>query len=60
MATISLPTKDRTFAPYITGEPIASPSKAAIQSFNRVAFAAAHVVADPLADNNPWLDASID
>jgi hypothetical protein len=25
-----------------------------------VAFAAAHVVADPLADNNPWLDASID
>ena len=25
--------------------------------FNRVAFAAAHVVADPLADIDPWLDA---
>ena len=60
MATISLPNKDRKFAPYTTGEPIAFPSKSEIQSFNRVAFAAAHVVADPLADNNPWLDASID
>ena len=28
--------------------------------FNRVAFAAAHVVADPLAKSDPWLDASID
>ncbi len=60
MATIALPTKDRTLAPYTTGEPIVFPSKQEIQSFNRVAFAAAHVVADPLADNNPWLDASID
>jgi hypothetical protein len=28
--------------------------------FNRVAFAAAHVVADPLAKSDPWLDAPID
>jgi hypothetical protein len=60
MATIALPTKERKFAPYTTGEPIVFPSKAETQSFNRVAYAAAHVVADPLADNNPWLDASID
>jgi len=60
MATISLPTKDRKLAPYTTGEPIVFPSKQEIRSFNRVAFAAAHVVADPYADNNPWLDASID
>ncbi|HEY7459972.1 MAG TPA: dihydrodipicolinate synthase family protein [Xanthobacteraceae bacterium] len=60
MATISLPTKDRTFVPYTTGEPIVFPSKQETRSFNRVAFAAAHVVADPLADNDPWLDASID
>jgi hypothetical protein len=60
MATISLPTNDRKFAPYTTGEPIVFPTKAETQSFNRIAFAAAHVVADPLADNNPWLDASID
>jgi hypothetical protein len=28
--------------------------------FNRVAFAACHVVADPLADADPWLDARVD
>ena len=28
--------------------------------FNRIAYAAAHVVADPLADSDPWLDAAID
>src|SRR6266849_9402453 len=28
--------------------------------FNRIAYAAAHVVADPLADREPWLDAAID
>src|SRR5574342_1281147 len=27
---------------------------------NRIALAAAHVVADPLAPGNPWLDASVD
>jgi hypothetical protein len=27
---------------------------------NRIAFAAAHVVADPLADADPWLDAAVD
>jgi hypothetical protein len=60
MATISLPTKNGKFESYRTGEPIVFQSKKETQSFNRVAFAAAHVVADPLADNNPWLDASID
>src|SRR3982751_4444213 len=29
-------------------------------TLNRVAFSAAHVVADPLADNDPWLTAAID
>jgi hypothetical protein len=60
MATISLPTSERRLEPYRTGEPILFPSKAETKSFNRVAFAAAHVVADPLADNDPWLDAAID
>jgi hypothetical protein len=60
VATISLPTKDRSFAPYTTGEPIVLPKKGAPPKFNRLAYAAAHVVADPLADNDPWLDASID
>jgi hypothetical protein len=60
MATISLPTRDRSFAPYTTGEPIVLPKKGAAPKLNRVAFAAAHVVADPLADNDPWLDAAVD
>jgi hypothetical protein len=60
VATISLPTKERRFEPYTTGEPIVFPSKEETQRFNRVAYAAAHVVADPLADNDPWLDAAID
>jgi hypothetical protein len=29
-------------------------------AFSRIAFSAAHVVADPLADNDPWLDAAVD
>ena len=60
MATISLPTGNRTLAPYTTGEPIVLPKKGATPKLNRVAFAAAHVVADPLADNDPWLTPAID
>ena len=60
MATLSLPTTGGKFAPYTTGEPIQFPSKVETANFNRVAYAAAHVVADPLADNDPWLDATID
>src|SRR5258708_38836500 len=29
-------------------------------TLNRVAFSAAHVVADPFVDNDPWLTAAID
>jgi hypothetical protein len=60
VATISLPTADRNFAPYTTGEPIVLPKKGAARNFNRIAYAAAHVVTDPLADNDPWLDAAVD
>jgi hypothetical protein len=60
VATISLPTKDRSFTSYTTGEPIVLPKKGAARNFNRVAYAAAHVVTDPLADNDPWLDAAVD
>ncbi|WMS43726.1 dihydrodipicolinate synthase family protein [Acuticoccus sp. MNP-M23] len=61
MATIDLPTPERTLAPYTTGEPL---DFAALvngkHDFNRVAFAAAHVVADPYAANDPWLTPAID
>jgi len=60
MPTLNLPTANRTLAPYTTGEPIEFPSPAATKQFNRVAYAAAHVVADPLADIDPWLDTAID
>jgi Protein of unknown function (DUF993) len=60
VATIVLPTKDRKLEPYVTGEPIVFPSKSEAWRFNRIAFAAAHIVADPLADIDPWQAAAID
>ena len=60
MPTIALPTKDRTLEQYTTSEPIVFPSKEQTQSFNRIAYAAAHVVADPLADVDPWEGAAVD
>jgi hypothetical protein len=59
MPTISLPTADGRLAPYKTNGARSFPAKAT-GKFNRVAFAAAHVVADPAADNDPWLDAAVD
>ena len=35
--------------------PVRSP-----EGWNRVAYAAAHVVANPMADNDPWIDTAID
>ncbi|MGG6892958.1 MULTISPECIES: dihydrodipicolinate synthase family protein [Rhizobium] len=41
--------------------PLSAPLKpAGGHRFNRVAYAAAHVVVDPFADNDPWLDRNID
>ena len=59
MPTIKLPTAVGHLAAYRMGEPRAFPEKA-VGPFNRVALAAAHVVADPLADVDPWLDVAID
>ena len=58
MPTLNLPTTGGQIAPYTTKPPKKVP--AASKPFNRIAYAAAHVVADPLADSNPWLDAPID
>jgi hypothetical protein len=60
VATISLPTKDRRLEPYLTGEPIVLPKQGAAPVFNRIAYAAAHVVGDPLADVDPWLQPAVD
>jgi hypothetical protein len=59
MPTIKLPAGGRTLESYSTGEPLSLPAKNG-GNFNRVAFSAAHVVGDPLADVDPWVDAAID
>ncbi|OWV81228.1 dihydrodipicolinate synthase family protein [Rhizobium sp. R634] len=59
MTTINLPL-DGKIVPYtLTGTPVELKKRDA-KSFPRIAFAAAHVVADPLADNDPWLTPAID
>ena len=58
MPTLNLPVAGGKLAPYATKPPRNFP--AAKPPFNRIAYAAAHVVADPLADGDPWLDAAID
>ena len=61
MTDITLPSPDRTLATYtLTGTPLPFEKRAAAAAFPRVAYAAAHVVADPLADNDPWLAPAID
>ncbi|TCU38873.1 dihydrodipicolinate synthase family protein [Rhizobium azibense] len=59
MQTVNLPLDGR-IAPYtLIGTPIEIAKRDA-KDFPRVVFAAAHVVADPLADNDPWLTPAID
>jgi Protein of unknown function (DUF993) len=58
--SLELPTREGALAPFALSPPRAWPSSAAANSFNRIAFAAAHVACDPLADNDPWLGATID
>ncbi|MDB5587494.1 MAG: dihydrodipicolinate synthase family protein [Devosia sp.] len=60
MPTINLPNPDRTISSYkLSGTPIPFVQHKA-SDFNRIAYAAAHVVADPLANNDPWLTPAID
>jgi len=60
MAEIALPNPDRTITAYhLTGVPIPF-EKHKASEFPRIAYAAAHVVADPLASNDPWVTPAID
>ncbi|GES49533.1 hypothetical protein Rhsp01_21500 [Rhizobium sp. NBRC 114257] len=60
--SLHLPSADGTIAAFTpVNEPLIAPVKpAGGHHFNRVAYAAAHVVVDALADNDPWLDRNID
>ena len=52
---LNLPTLDGKLAPFaITREPLVP--RAPQRPWTRVAFAAAHVVSDPLAERSPWTD----
>src|SRR5262249_62094171 len=56
---INLPTADGKLETFVLSEPRAYPDKTT-GAFNRVALAAAHVVADALAGNDPWLECALD
>jgi len=60
MPELLLPNADRSLTTYrLAGTPIPF-EKHAASDFPRIAYAAAHVVADPLASNDPWLTPAID
>jgi len=57
--SVKLPTAERRLESYALAAPRDFPVKRA-QAFNRVAYAAAHVVADPLLAKDPWLEPALD
>lgn len=58
---VNLPTRNGTIEAYaVRNAPLPLPTRDEPPRFNRIAYSAAHVVADPLADNDPWLDVAID
>ena len=59
MAILNLPNGTGALVPFTTSQPKDFPSRAN-RPFNRIAYSAAHVVADPLAQADPWVDAAID
>ena len=59
MTTIRLPNADRTISDYT----LSAPGDFTIDrgaELPRIAYSAAHVVADPLADVDPWLEPALD
>ena len=57
--TLKLPTAARALETYtLRGTAPARPAPGV--KFNRIAYSAAHVVGDPLAPVNPWLDCAVD
>src|SRR5215510_2597279 len=60
MTSIKLPKADGGVESYsVRNAPLALAANGATR-LNRIAYAAAHVVANPLADNDPWLDTAVD
>jgi len=59
MPTLSLPDANGAVSPFTLSPPRDFPARAN-RPFTRVAYSAAHVVADARADSNPWLDPVLD
>ena len=57
--TLTLPTIDGALAAYALRGTVPTKPAAGIP-FNRIAYSAAHVVADPLAAVDPWLQCAVD
>src|SRR6478735_6041484 len=57
--SLKLPTPSRALEPYTLRGDVPVKPRAGI-AFNRIAYSAAHVVADPLAAVDPWLQAAVD
>ena len=57
---INLPRADGTLAPYTLRGPGAFRPASAGARFSRIAYSAAHVVANARAAGDPWLDCAID
>ena len=57
--TLTLPTVDGALAAYALRGTVPTKPAAGIP-FNRIAYSAAHVVADPLAAVDPWLQCAVD
>ncbi|HEY4371674.1 MAG TPA: dihydrodipicolinate synthase family protein [Burkholderiales bacterium] len=57
--SLKLPTNNGQLETFTLSAPRDFPARPA-RAFTRIAYSAAHVVADPLAANNPWLDCNID
>jgi len=58
LPSLLLPTPSNGLEPFTTS--LAREFAKALPPYPRVAFAAAHVVADTLAEQDPWLDAKVD
>src|SRR6185437_13878504 len=58
MPTLRLPTAEHRLEEYTTAPPRAFPPPS--PPYPRIALAAVHVVADPFADIDPWLQPAID
>jgi hypothetical protein len=57
--SLRLPKADRSLETYRLAASRTFPAKLA-GTLNRIAFSAVHTVADPFADNDPWLSAAVD